>query len=115
MCKLHDKFHNENSETKVRNISDIALAHRPDATANNPMYDIVQRRDANFISGLLKTEAKFGFGFKKEWNEELADELHAPVRRKFKRRHVISHGVDDVWSCDSVEMQEWKKQSKGYR
>ena len=28
MCKLHDKFYNENSYTKDRNISDIALAHR---------------------------------------------------------------------------------------
>ena len=49
------------------------------------------------------------------WNEELANELHAPVRRKFQRRHVISYGVDDVWSCDLVEMQEWSKQNKGYR
>ena len=112
MCKLHDKFYNENSDTKVRNISDIALAHRADEIANNPMYDDVQRKDANFISGIMKTKAKFGLGV---WNEELADELHAPVRRKFKRRRVISYGVDDVWSCDLVEMQEWKKQNKGYR
>ena len=112
MCKLHDKFYNENSDTKVRNISDIALAHRADEIANNLMYDDVQRKDANFISGIMKTKAKFGLGV---WNEELADELHAPVRRKFKRRRVISYGVDDVWSCDLVEMQEWKKQNKGYR
>ena len=112
MCKMHDKFYNENSDTKVRNISDIALAYRADEIANNPMYDDVQRKDANFISGIMKTKAKFGLGV---WNEELADELHAPVRRKFKRRRVISYGVDDVWSCDLVEMQEWKKQNKGYR
>ena len=51
----------------------------------------------------MKTKAKFGL---RVWNEELADELRAPVRRKFKRRRVISYGVDDVWSCDLVEMQE---------
>ena len=28
MCKLHDKFYNENQDTPNRNISDIALAHR---------------------------------------------------------------------------------------
>ena len=60
MCKLHDKFYNENRDTKVRNISDIALAHRADEIANNPMYDDVQRKDANFISGIMKTKAKFG-------------------------------------------------------
>ena len=112
MCKLHDKFYNENIDTKVRNISDMALAHRADEIANNPTYDDVQRKDAHFISGIMKTKAKFGLGV---WNEELADELHAPVKRKFKRRHVISYGVDDVWSCDLVEMQEWKKQNKGFR
>ena len=115
MCKLHDKFYNENSDTKVRNISDIALAYRSDEIAKNHMYDDVQRKDANFISGIMKTKAKFGLGVKKEWNEELADELHAPVKRKFKRRRVISYDVDDIWSCDLVEMQEWSKQNKGYR
>jgi Domain of unknown function (DUF5679)/Integrase core domain/Phospholipase A2-like domain len=116
MCKLHDKFYNENTDTKVRNISDIALAHRADEIAKNPIFDAVQRKDANFISGIMKTKAKFGFGIeKKAWNEELANELHAPVRRKFQRRRVISYGVDDVWSCDLVEMQEWSKQNKGYR
>jgi len=58
-------------------------------------------------------------GFKKLekalWNEELADELHKSVRRKFQRRQVISYEVDDVWSCDLVEMQEWSKENKGYR
>jgi hypothetical protein len=62
MCKLHDKFYNENTDTKIRNISDIALAHRADEIARNPMYDDVQRKDANFISGIMKTKAKFGLG-----------------------------------------------------
>jgi hypothetical protein len=111
-CKLHDRFYDENTDTKVRNVSDLALAHRADEIANNPIYDDVQRKDAKFVSGIMKTKAKFGLGL---WNEELADELHAPVRRKFQRRRVISYGVDDVWSCDLVEMQEWKRQNKGYR
>src|SRR5271157_2190877 len=62
MCKLHDKFYNENTDTKTRNISDIALAHRADEIARNPIYDEVQRKDANFISGIMKTKAKFGLG-----------------------------------------------------
>jgi hypothetical protein len=62
MCKLHDKFYNENTDTKSRNISDIALAHRAQEIARNPMYDDVQRKDANFISGIMKTKARFGFG-----------------------------------------------------
>ena len=47
--------------------------------------------------------------------EELAEELHKPVRRKFPRRHVDASGIDDIWGCDLVEMQEWSKKNKGYR
>ena len=116
MCKLHDKFYNENTDTKTRNISDLALAHRADEIAQNSLYDDAQRRDANFISGIMKTKAKFGLGFdESSWNEKLADELHKPVRRKFQRRQVLAYNVDDIWSCDLVEMQEWASQNKGYR
>ena len=61
-CLLHDKFYNENTDTKTRNISDIALAHRADEIAMNPAFDGSQRRDANFISGIMKTKAKLGLG-----------------------------------------------------
>jgi len=27
----------------------------------------------------------------------------------------VSYDVNDVWSCDLVEMQEWSKQNKGFR
>jgi hypothetical protein len=62
MCKLHDQFYNENKDTKERNISDIALARRADEIANNLNYDEAQRRDAKFISGIMKTKAYLGFG-----------------------------------------------------
>ena len=62
MCKLHDQFYNENKDTKERNISDVALARRADEIANNLNYDEAQRRDAKFISGIMKTKAYLGFG-----------------------------------------------------
>lgn len=65
MCKLHVQFYNENFDTKSRNISDIALAQRADEIARNPMYDDIQRKDAKFISVIMKTKAKFGLGFSK--------------------------------------------------
>jgi hypothetical protein len=68
MCKLHDKFYNENTDTKTRNISDVALAHRADEISANPRYSDVERRDAKFISGIMKTKAKLGLGVKKPLN-----------------------------------------------
>ena len=56
MCKLHDQFYNENKDTKDRNISDVALAHRADEIARDSNFDDVQRKDARFISGIMKTK-----------------------------------------------------------
>ena len=50
-----------------------------------------------------------------EWSEKLSEELHKPVKRKFQRRHVLVNEVDDIWSCDLVEMQEWSKNNKNFR
>ena len=33
-------------------------------------------------------------------SEELANELHKPIRRNFKKRRVISKHVDDIWAAD---------------
>ena len=41
--------------------------------------------------------------------------MHKPVKRKFQRRRVIAYDIDDVWSSDLVEMQEWSKENKGFR
>ena len=37
------------------------------------------------------------------------------MRRKFNRRSVDVFGIDDVWGCDLVEMQEWNYQNKGFK
>ena len=62
MAKLHDQFYNENSDTKSRNISDIALAHRAEEIASDPNIDETQRRDAKFVKTLMQNKARFGFG-----------------------------------------------------
>ena len=64
MCTLHDQFYNENKDTRDRNISDVALAHRADEIAKDLNLDDVQRKDARFISGIMKTKARLGFGVK---------------------------------------------------
>jgi len=65
MAKLHDQFYNEHSDTKSRNISDIALAHRAEEIANDSNIDETQRRDAKFVKTLMQNKARFGFGLAK--------------------------------------------------
>lgn len=47
--------------------------------------------------------------------EQLAEELHKPIKRKFQRRHVDVFEIDDVWGADLVDMREWIKQNKGFK
>ena len=49
------------------------------------------------------------------WKEQLADELHKPVKRKFRRRRGIANGVDDIWSADLVDMQWSSRGNKGFK
>ena len=49
MAMLHDQFYNENSDAKLRNISDIALAHRADEIVNDPMIDEPQRKASKLV------------------------------------------------------------------
>ena len=66
MCKLHDKFYNENQDTASRNVSDVALAHRANEIANDSKFDSKQRRDASFVNMIMKNKARFGLGNKTE-------------------------------------------------
>jgi len=64
MARLHDQFYNENPDTKLRNISDRALAHRAEEIANDPTTDEPQRRDANLVKTLMENKARFGLGLR---------------------------------------------------
>ena len=44
----------------------------------------------------------------------LVNELHAPARRNFRRRHVVVKGYDDLWQADIVEMRPYARANKGY-
>ena len=57
--------------------------------------------------------ARTGGGTK--WKEQLANELHKPVKRKFKRRRVITNGVDDIWRADFVDMQWSSRENNGFK
>ena len=48
-------------------------------------------------------------------SEEIANELHKPVRKHFKKRRVISKHVDDIWAADLVDMQYYSRSNKGFK
>ena len=64
MCKLHDQFYTENTDTASRNISDEALAHRAHEIANDSRFDNTQRNMAKLVYHIMKNKARFGLGIK---------------------------------------------------
>ena len=49
------------------------------------------------------------------WAQNLANELHQPIRRQFPKRRVISYGIDNIWAADLVEMGKFSKWNKRFR
>ena len=45
----------------------------------------------------------------------LAEELHKPVRRKFKRRRVLVSGIDKIWATDLADMRAFSKFNRGIK
>ena len=48
-------------------------------------------------------------------NIQLADELHKPIIRKFKKRKVYSSFRDNIWGADLADMPLLSKFNKGFR
>ena len=70
-----------------------------------------ERLDKSIVSKLIGTKVKFGMGVKKD----RAEELHKPLRRKFKRRRVLVNGIDKIWAADLVDMQAFSKFNRGVK
>ena len=43
------------------------------------------------------------------------EELHKPIRRKFKKRRVLVNGIDKIWAADLVDMQAFTKFNRGVK
>ena len=48
-------------------------------------------------------------------NIQLADELHKPIIRKFKKRKVYSSFRDNIWGVNLADTQLLSKFNKGFR
>ena len=48
-------------------------------------------------------------------NEQLAEELHKPIIRKFNKRKVYSAFKDNIWAPDLADMQIISKFNKRFR
>ena len=56
-----------------------------------------------------------GSGITNEFNYQLANKLHKPVIKNFKKRKVYSSFKDNIWGVDLADMQSFSKFKKGFK
>ena len=70
----------------------------------------------NKKTALLTDKSAVGRGIKSiPQNEQLAEELHKPIIKKFKKGKVHSVFKDNIWGADLADMQLISKFNKGFR
>ena len=73
------------------------------------MMDIKEDLHLWFTNFLIKSSQVSGVnthGNKSAFNNErLAEELHKPIIKKFKKRSIYSGFKDNIWSVDLADMQ----------
>ena len=72
--------------------------------ALNPKYDGYQIGLTSIFDKKTESGAIATRRVETSVNEELAQELHKPVIRKFKRRKDYARSKDNIWAADLAEM-----------
>ena len=91
-------------DLKKRTATDKVLRDKAVNIAKDPKYDGYQRGLASMVYKFFGKKTA-GSGVKSiPQNEQLAEELHKLIIRKFKKRKVYSAFKDNVWGADLPDM-----------
>ena len=66
------------------------------------------------IKQIINTKQKLGMG-NNFTMQDLSEELNKPVINKFERKKIVINHIDEIHSCDLVDMQKYSRMNKGYK
>ena len=134
----HDMAYGDFKDLEGRTASDRILRDKAFNIAKNPKYGGCQRGLASMVYKFFDKKSGDG-GIVNDNNKKknnnnnnnndnkqnrrplalavlkLAEELHKPIIRKFKKRKVYSGFKDNIWGADLADMQLISKFNKGFR
>ena len=113
-CFQHDAAYNKYKDLKNRTQSDVVLKNKAYKIAVDPKYNGYERALASMVWKFFNERSKKIIGSGIE-NKQLANELHKPIIRKFKRRKVCSSHKDNIWGVDLADMPLISKFNKGIK
>ena len=76
---------------------------------------IREKIDRKIVRAIIGKKRKLGLGIDNKWTDELTNELHKPIRKKFRKRIVFAQNVDSIWAADLVDMQYYARTNQGYK
>ena len=112
-CSQQDMAYGKSKDLTKRFQSDKVLRDKAFKIASDPKYDGYQRELASMVYKFFDKKSK-GSGIN-EPNYQLANELHKPIIRKFKKRKVYSSFRDNIWGVGLADMQSLSKCNKGVK
>ena len=99
-CYSVGKNKNDRDRIMVKEIDNIPFKDRPFETFA--------------IKQIINTKQKLGMG-NNFTMEDLNNELNKPVINKFERKKVIVNHIDEIHSCDLVNMVKYSRVNRGYK
>ena len=101
----HDMAYNKYKDLERRTQSDVVLKNKTFKIASDPKYNGYERGLASMVFKCFDKK-------KKGSSLQLADELHKPFIRKFKKRKVYPSFKSNIWGVDLADMQLTSKYNK---
>ena len=110
----HDMAYGKSKDLVKRIQLDKVLKDKAFKIASNPKYDGYQRGLASMLYKFFDKKSK-GSGMINEPIYQLANKLHEPIIKKFKKREVYSYFRDNIWGVDLADMKSLSKCNKGIK
>ena len=113
-CFRHDMAYKDFEDLARRTAADKALRDKAFNNAKDPKYDGYQRGLASMVYKFFDKKSK-GSGIKSmPQDNQLAEELHRPIIKRFKRATVYSPFKDNNLGADLADMQLISKFNKEF-
>ena len=114
-CFTHDAVYSDSKDLTKRTIAEKNLKNKAFDIAKDPKYDGYQRGLASMVYKFFDSKVSRSGAKLIPENEQLAEEVHKPIIRKFEKRKVYSTFKDNIWSADLADIQLLSKYNKGIR
>ena len=111
-CFQHDMGYGKSKKLAKRTQSGKVLRDKEFQIASDPKYDAYQRGLASMVYTFFDKKSS-GSGTVNEPNYQLANKLHKPINKKFKKSKVYSPFRDNIWDVDLADIQSLSKYNKG--